>query len=159
MSQLSFLDKPKKEHGGSLSTKGSRKTARTLDSRKPMHLVLKSKKAIVLFKNRKMLKGVLMKQAKNFGIKIYSETIQTDHWHLCVKITNRRLYRAFIRSVTGILARQLGKGLWDLAPYSRIVQWGRDFLNVLDYLLLNHCEVEKIVPYAIRKKRSSILQA
>lgn len=157
MTQLSFLEKPKKESGGSLQTKGLRKSARVLDSRKPMHLVLKSNKSIVLFKYKKKLQNILRKQAKTFGVKIYSETVQSDHWHLFIKITNRRLYRGFIRSVTGLIARLLGKGIWDFAPYSRIVQWGRDFWNVKDYFLLNECEVSKIVPYAVRKRRTSKL--
>lgn len=157
MKQLSLIKKPKTEFGGTLIVKGSRKTARVLDSRKPMHLVLKSKKSIVLFKHQKKLRVVLQKQAKTFGIKIYSETVQSDHWHLFIKITNRRLYRGFIRSVTGILARMLGKGIWDFAPYSRIVNWGTDFSNVKDYLLLNYCEVNGIVPYALRKKYKTTL--
>ncbi|MBY0384206.1 transposase [bacterium] len=152
MKQLTFIEKPKIESGGSL-LKGRRKTERVLNSRKPMHLVLKTKSAFSLFKQKNKLQAVLKKQAKTFGIKIYSESIQVDHWHLCLKITNRRLYRGFIRSLTGIIARQLGKGLWELRPYSRIVEWGRDFLNVTDYLLLNHCEASGIVPYAIRKRR------
>lgn len=154
MKQLSFIKKPSAEYGGSL-LKGRRKTERTLNSRKPMHLVLKTQSAVTLFKRKHTLQAVLRKQAKNFGVKIYSESIQTDHWHICLKITNRQLYRAFIRSLTGILARQLGKGLWRLRPYSRIVEWGRDFLNVSDYILLNTCEISGLVPYGIRKHKKT----
>ena len=152
MKQLSFIKKPVTEFGGSL-LKGKRKSERVLNSRKPMHLVLKTKSAFSLFKQKKKLQSVLRKQAKIFGVKIYSESIQSDHWHLCLKITNRRLYRGFIRSLTGIIARSFGKGLWRLRPYTRIVDWGKDFLNVKDYLLLNYCEVNGIVPYAIRKEQ------
>jgi REP element-mobilizing transposase RayT len=152
MKQLTFIKNPKVEYGGALLN-GRRKTERVLNSRKPMHLVLKTKNTFSLFKQKKKLQVVLRRQAKTFGVKIYSESIQSDHWHICLKITNRRLYRGFIRSLTGIIARQLGKGLWILRPYSRIVEWGRDFLNVSDYLLLNHCEISGIVPYALRKKR------
>jgi REP element-mobilizing transposase RayT len=153
MKQISFLPKQKLESGGASNKKGKRKTERILDSRRPMHLVLKSKHPVSLFKNKHKLREVLHKQAKTFGVKIYSHSIQQDHWHLVVKITNRFLYRGFIRSLTGITARLLGKGLWRLCPYSRIVSWGRDFLTVLDYLLLNECEVLEIVPQAIRKRR------
>lgn len=154
MKQLTLIKKPRTEYGGSL-LKGRRKTERVLNSRKPMHLVLKAKKVYVLFKQKNKLKSILKKQAKTFGVQVYSESIQADHWHLCLKITNRRLYRGFIRSLTGIIARLLGKGLWELRPYSRIVEWGRDFLNVNDYLLLNYCEANGIVPYAIRKRRKT----
>lgn len=159
MKQLTLIKKPPTEYGGSL-LKGRRKTERTLNSRKPMHLVLKTKSSSFLFKQKQKMQTVLRKQAKTFGVKIYSESIQSDHWHICLKITNRRLYRGFIRSLTGIIARQLGKGLWQLRPYSRIVEWGRDFLNVKDYLLLNYCEMSGIVPYTARKtqKKSTNLQ-
>lgn len=150
--QMSFFKRNKKEFGGTYLKKGQRKVARVLDSRRPTHLVLKSKKSISLFKNKHILREILRKQAKTFGVKVYSNSIQKDHWHLVVKITNRYLYRGFIRSLTGIIARQLGKGLWRLCPYSRIVEWGKDYLNVIDYLLLNECEVLEIVPYAIRRK-------
>lgn len=153
MKQISFFAKQKLEFGGSLNQKGRRKTERILDSRRPMHLVLKSKRPISLFKNKRRLSSVLKKQAKTFGIKVYSHSIQRDHWHLVIKITNRILYRGFIRSLTGVIARLLGRGLWRLCPYSRIVSWGRDFLTVLDYLLLNDCEVLEIVPQAIRKRK------
>lgn len=152
MKQISFFEKQKLEFGGSLHKKGKRKIQRVLDSRRPMHLVLKSKKSISLFKNKHNLLGILKKQAKAFGIKIYSHSLQKDHWHLCIKITNRRLYRGFIRALTGITARRLGKGIWRLCPYSRVVNWGRDFLTVLDYLLLNECEALEVVPQAIRKR-------
>lgn len=151
MKQLTLIEKPKTEFGGSF-LKGRRKTQRILNSRKPIHLVLKTKKAFVIFKQKNKLQFILRKQAKTFGIKIYSESIQSDHWHICLQITNRRLYRGFIRSLTGLIARELGKGLWALRPYTRVVEWGKDFLNVSDYILLNQCEISGIVPYAIRKQ-------
>ncbi len=149
--QLTFFKNSQKESGGSL-LKGKRKTARILDSRKPINFVLKSQKSVNLYLQRRQLRQLLFAYAKKFGVKVYSESVQRDHWHFCIKITNRQLYRAFIRALTGIIARKLGKGLWVQPPYSRIVTWGRDFLNVLDYILLNQCEVAGIVPYAIRKK-------
>ncbi|MBY0385728.1 hypothetical protein K2X05_11280 [bacterium] len=83
MKQLTLIKKPKTEFGGSL-LKGRRKTERILNSRKPMHLVLKSKNVFLLFKQKYRLQVLLKKQAKTFGIKIYSESIQSDHWHICL---------------------------------------------------------------------------
>ena len=80
MKQLALLKKPKTEFGGSLNSKGRRKTERPLDRNRPMHFVLKSNKAFVLFKNKVGLRKLLRKQAGTFGIKIYSETVQKDHW-------------------------------------------------------------------------------
>jgi hypothetical protein len=151
--QLSFFKPAPKEFGGALSGKGKRKTARVLDCRKPLHFVLKSKKTGNLYLHRVLIRKLLYLYAKRFAVKVYKESVQKDHFHFCIKITNRLLYRAFIRALTGVIAQHLGKGLWMLTPYSRVVTWGRDLGYVLDYLLLNDCEVGKIVPYAIRKSR------
>jgi REP element-mobilizing transposase RayT len=151
--QMSFFKPTPKEFGGALSVQGKRKTARLLDCRKPIHFVLKSKKTVTLYHHRVLLRKLLYLYAKRFGVKVYKESVQKDHFHFCIKITNRRLYRSFIRALTGVISQYLGKGLWSLIPYSRVVTWGRDFLNVLDYLLLNDCEVSKIVPYAMRKSK------
>lgn len=150
--QMNFFKKTEKEFGGSLLI-GKRKTARVLDSRKPIHFVLKCNKSVILHAHRKRLRYLLFFYAKKFGIKVYKESVQKDHWHFCLKITNRHLYRSFIRALTGTIALQFGKGLWIQRPFSRIVTWGRDFLTVLDYIHLNECEVSGIVPYAIRKTR------
>ncbi|MBY0384781.1 hypothetical protein K2X05_06440, partial [bacterium] len=74
MKQLTFIKKPPTEYGGSL-LKARRKTERALNSRKPMHLVLKTKSTSSLFKQKKKLQTVLRKQAKTFGVKIFSESI------------------------------------------------------------------------------------
>ncbi len=153
--QMTFFKKTQTEFGGTLN-QGKRKEARTLDSRKPIHFVLKSQKSANLYLRRLELRKLLFRYANKFGIKVYKESVQRDHWHFCIKITNRHLYRAFIRALTGTIALKMGKGLWSQAPFSRIVTWGRDFLNVLDYILLNQCEVATIVPYAIRKTRRQI---
>ena len=152
--QMAFFKKTEKEFGGSL-LKGKRKIARTLDSRKPLHFVLKCQKSIKLPLHRKTLQQLLRRYAKQFGVKVYKESVQKDHWHFCIKITTRHLYRSFIRALTGTIARRFGKGLWIQRPYSRVVAWGRDFLTVLDYILLNVCEVFGIVPYAERRARTN----
>lgn len=148
--QMSFFRSAEKEFGGSLAVKGRRKTARVLDSRKPLHFVLKSNHRTNLYPHRVLLRKLLSLYAKRFGIKVYKESVQRDHFHFCIKITNRQLYRGFIRALTGVISQKLGRGIWSLLPYSRVISWGRDFLAVLDYILLNDCEVSGVVPYAIR---------
>lgn len=57
--------------------------------------------------------------------------------HLIIQIPGRKEYVAFIRSLTGLVARKLGKGLWKLLPFTRIANWGRDFRNLVNYLRKN----------------------
>jgi REP element-mobilizing transposase RayT len=151
--QMNFFKPVEKESGGVLSVKGKRKAARVLDRTKPLHFVLKSRKSVNLYSHRILVRKFLFLYAKKFGVKVYKESVQKDHVHFCIKITNRQLYRAFIRALTGVISQKLGKGLWILAPYSRVVAWGRDFLGLLDYILLNDCEVGGRVPYAVRGPR------
>ena len=127
-----------------------------LDRRKPLHFVLKSRKSANLYSHRVLLRKLLFLYAKKIGVKVYKESVQKDHFHFCIKITNRQLYRAFIRALTGVISQKLGKGLWTLAPFSRLVAWGKDFLGVLDYILLNDCEVGGRVPYATRGSRRKV---
>ncbi len=42
--------------------------------------------------------------------------MQKDHFHFCIKITNRALYRGFIRALAGVISQKLGKGIWALMP-------------------------------------------
>jgi REP element-mobilizing transposase RayT len=132
---MNFFKPAERESGGSLSLQGKRKTARALDCRKPLHFVLKSKKSVNLYSHRVLLRRLLFLYAKRFGVKVYKESVQKDHLHFCIKITNRQLYRGFIRSLTGVISQKLGQGLWILKPYSRVLTWGREFLNILDYIL------------------------
>lgn len=152
--QMNFFKKAETQFGGSLGL-GQRKTARVLDSRKPIHFVLKAHPSKNLYFRRRELRELLYRFSRKFGVKIYSESVQRDHWHICLKMTHRALYRSFIRALTGTIALKLGKGLWIQRPFSRIVSWGRDFLSVQDYILLNQCEAAGIVPYAIRKSHKS----
>ena len=102
--QMSFLKPAVKEFGGSLAVKGKRKIERVLDSRKPLHFVLKSKKSANLYSHRVLLRKLLYLYAKRFGVKVYKESVQQDHFHFCIKITNRDFYRRFIRALTGVIS-------------------------------------------------------
>jgi REP element-mobilizing transposase RayT len=129
--QMSFFKPTSKEFGGTLALKGKRKTARVLDCSKPIHFVLKSKKTVTLYHHRVLLRKLLYLYAKRFGVKVYKESVQKDHFHFCIKITNRPLYRSFIRALTGVISQHLGKGLWSLIPYSRVVYLGTGFFKRL----------------------------
>lgn len=42
---------------------------------------------------------------------------------------------------------------WDALIYSRLVAWGRDFANVMNYIEMNTFEAEGLIPYQKRKSR------
>ena len=71
--------------------------------------------------------------------------------HLLVKIDTRDSYKKFIHSVTSALAVYLRKlkpnleSVFSLRPYTRIVSWGKDFKNALEYLILNKLEAMGLI--------------
>lgn len=134
-----FITKTEIEFGGSLLS-GKRKTARPLDSTKPIHTILKATNSLLLLKNRVEVEHILVKYAKKFALKIYDCGIHADHIHLSLKIPNRRLYLRWIRSVTSVLVLRF-KGLkWKLRPYTRVAAWGRAFRTLKNYICKNREE-------------------
>ena len=62
-------------------------------------------------------------------------------------IPSREAYKSFIRTLTAAVVRAISKfagkalkGIFDLRPYTRILEWGRDYRNVKDYHDLNDLE-------------------
>jgi hypothetical protein len=73
-------------------------------------------------------------------------------------IPSKKAYLAFIRTITSLLVSFLSKlkgrslkGLFDLRPFTRILSWGRDFRNVINYHELNDMEARGLF---IRKKKA-----
>lgn len=151
MKQLSLIPKKEKDfHGGSLQ-QNRRKIQRPLCRKRSMHLVLKCYKRQSLFENKKLLQTLIKKYGKKFGIKVYSLSIQHDHVHSLIRISNREGYVKFIRSLTGQMARKLEIGLFKFLPFTRIVEWGRAYKKAQAYLQKNEDEVHGRRTYEPRK--------
>ena len=196
--QLSFI-KPQLKFFGGILLNGRRKSTRPLSSKDSIHFVLRSSWAMVsdsflASKNRKSVDLLITHFAKKFGVKIYQRAIQTNHIHLLLRITNRTLYKAFIRALSGKIASYVmgqqsfklfkesrmvslkskrvseggdgsfpshdqvkseaylkSEGFWEYRPFSRIVNWGRDFKNCTSYLKQNILEALGFIPYTARK--------
>ncbi len=145
MKQLTLISKPDLACGGELNN--TRQEKRVLSSRRPIHLVLKTRSSASLFKSRLVIKSLTSKYAKTFGIKVHASSVQRDHVHFVIKMASRRAYIGFIRTLTGQIARRFGRGLFELRPYTRIGTWGREFRSLLDYLFRNDLEVFNIWRY------------
>ncbi|HAG91553.1 MAG TPA: hypothetical protein DCL41_06760 [Bdellovibrionales bacterium] len=147
MKQLSLIPKPNLECGESLQNSGKQK--RILSSRRPTHLVLKAHKN-TLFKHRNFIQQTLEKQAANFHHKLLTWSVQKDHIHLLIRFFDRLSYIKFIRALTGLIARKLGRGLWKFRPYTKVLSWGRETWNVNNYIFRNELEVFKFWKYKPR---------
>jgi REP element-mobilizing transposase RayT len=156
--QASFLKHPafrhldRREHGGKLY-QGMRKRERILDPGKPLHVVLRSKRATgdwsLLDPAHERRIGHLVRQcARRQGVRIFRYANAGNHLHLVIQARRRKNYQDFLRLVGGLVARavtgarkgrRIGK-FWDALAYSRVVTWGRELRNVSFYVLMNELE-------------------
>jgi hypothetical protein len=161
--QLSFqgkgFDKPKDIFGGSLLNGNNPKTKRPLETRFPLHLVLRAKKGGMRQPNAiKQVHDIVYKTAKKHGITIYKFANSGNHLHMALRLTHMALrltrlmrWRGFIKEVSGRIASLMrkikvtepGESYWLYRPFTRIVRgWKKAFKNLLDYIELNILEAE-----------------
>jgi len=168
----------RKEHGGDFSIR-RRKSKRHLTIKNPFHVTLRSELATgkrSLLRHKNMIYKVLHKASRRFRVKIYQQAICGNHIHLLVRGRQRFAMQNFFRVVAGHIAQKIlelhpisdpernrgnapVKGVktkyqrkfWGALLYSRMVRWGRDFSNVMNYIERNVLEAIGWIPY-VRKK-------
>jgi hypothetical protein len=140
------------DHGGAVR-QGRRKIERPISTRRPMHVVLRSDRAYgewSLSRHRREVRAALGACAKRNGLKIDDFANVGTHLHLLVRARRREAFQAFLRSFAGIVARVVtgarrnrpipGGSFWSTLAWSRVVQWGRDYVAVLHYIFRNRIE-------------------
>jgi hypothetical protein len=151
--------------GGNSLNKGNPKEKRPLSIKRTSHLVMRSLLArgplsFLRFEGR--IQQIVNKQGKRFGVKVYRFANGGNHLHMVILPMSRRAFNAFIRAITGLIARlvlgvQRGnpKGLlfWEKRPFTRIVEWGQDYKRVCKYLLQNTLEALGFIDYQPRRTR------
>ena len=153
MKQTSWFKRGKEAFGGDLlTTRAERARRRPLSTTHTMHLVLRSSQAKGDWSFRKhaaVINRLLRKYADKFGVRIISFANVGNHLHLQVKLSNRHVYPAFIRALTGGIAlaitgankfRKLSQRFWDRRPYTRIVIGYRAIRILRDYIGINTLE-------------------
>jgi hypothetical protein len=141
--QKKLFPLPPNVHGAAFH-EGKRKRLRPLSTKAPLHLILKAerdfddKAAFVLAK--------ALDLAKRFELLVLDQAINHDHLHLVLKVPHRSRYNAFIRALTGVLARRIGKGIWQTSPFTRVAGWGKELRALEKYLEMNRFEAEGIMP-------------
>ncbi len=149
----------RKFHGG-IYSKGKRKTKRPLDTKKPLHLVLKSHKAKGRMSfyhpdNKTKVHTIVYKYAERFGIKIFDFSNSGDHLHMSLKIHDRKQFQNFLRTISGLISRLATKAergvpkgkFWDTLAFTRVADWGRQFKNLRKYIFQNVLEASGAIPY------------
>jgi len=160
--------KPRGHFGGRYLKNYNPNCERPMDSKKALHLVLKSSQAVgeKSFKSKKneaKIWGIINKHAEKTGIKIYEYANGGNHLHLLLRAKYRDDYTAFIKTITGLIARMVGnsqrgkplnKKFWDARPFSRIVSFAKqEFKAIKTYLLRNTLEAIGWMKYISRDSR------
>ncbi len=160
--QLAFEVLPaRKFHGGEISS-GKRKEARPTVTRRPMHLVLRSSRAngaLSLRRKEREIRELVTVFAKKFHVQIYSSSNNGNHLHLVIQAKDRVGFKKFLMSISGRIAQVITRArkgqkldgkFWDYVPFTRIVEWGKDFQGVMKYVLQNILESTGVIPYQTR---------
>ncbi len=170
----------RREHGGAFSVR-RRKSKRPLTTRNAFHVTLRSDLATgkrSLLRHKNLIYRILNKASRRFGVKIYQQAICGNHIHLLIRGRYRFAIQNFFRVVAGHIAQKIlelqplppfekkrGNALkpgmnesyrrkfWGALVYSRMVRWGRDFSNVVNYIERNVLEAIGWIPYIRTKSR------
>lgn len=152
-----------KEFGGT-ALKGNPREARPISTRKPIHLVMRSslargERSFLKEKRARRIESLVRRLAKSKGVKVYRFANSGNHLHFLLLPSSRAAFNAYVRAVSGLIARIAlgtergsGQGLkfWDARPYTRVVEWGREFKAVCRYVLQNTLEALGFIPFQPR---------
>ena len=149
------LNKPKDTFGGSQFAKSNPKTKRPLASKLPLHVVLKANQGgMRLPKVYNEVNNLVVDISKKHAVTIYEWANVGNHIHLVVKLRNVTGWSAYIRELTGRIARHLQQTdisrkdakFWRYRPFTRIVRsWKKAFRDAKDYVHLNWLEAERFI--------------
>lgn len=154
-----FFRNYKKSFGGS-ELVGRRKSRRPLSTKSPVHLILKSKTQKIFHPNNQSLRDLILRTAKKFNIQVHEYALNWSHIHLIIQLWDRQDYVRFIRALTSLMAMAFEKSrarntlqkssekntisgtekLFTLRPFTRILAWGKDYKNTVQYVFLNFQE-------------------
>jgi len=150
--QMSFFASPSPVHGGAAS-KGRAKVARPIATKRPMHVILKSTRAVKewsLLRHRAGVDKITNDVANRFGVKLYRVANVGNHLHLLVQVKRREHFQNFLRVLAQkimFLVTRARKGspvgkFWDALAFSRVVEWGQDWRGMLAYVGKNVLEAK-----------------
>ncbi len=141
---------------------GKKKSQRPLDLNKSIHLVLRLKELKLFLPSNVVLRQMIFTIAQKRQIKIYHLILNWTHVHICLKLSSRKAYTQFIRELTSKLvkyfSKQTKRHLKDIflyRPFTRVVNWGKDFLALKNYFKKNEKESGVVQSSEIKKKNVS----
>jgi hypothetical protein len=155
------------EHGG-IVRKGKRKLARPIDPSRSLHVTMRSSRArgewsFLAPHNRGMVHLLVLDTAERYGIHIYKWQNVGNHIHLAIQGPSRRAIQAFLKvlpqrimfAVTGARKGNPVGRFFDEIAHTRVVNWGREFKALLDYIWKNTLEALGFNREEIREMRAN----
>jgi REP element-mobilizing transposase RayT len=154
--QAEEFNKQKDSFGGALLKGNNAKIKRPLESKLPIHLVLRSNKGGMRHpKSIDVVHGTVRDVSKKHGVTVYHNANVGNHLHMVIKIPARTRWSAYIRELTGRIAQRV-QGLkgteaaalkfWKDRPFTRIIRsWRKAFKAALEYVELNLLEAEGFI--------------
>ena len=104
-----------------------------------VHLVLRARLPVLrLRKNKAIVSQLLCETAEKFQVKIYNNSLNSNHIHLLVKAPTQKSLYDFLRVLTGQIAQRItgavrGKknelSFWLRPAWKRMVNWGSFRIN------------------------------
>lgn len=133
---------------------------RAFTSGKALHVTMRSRYTCFRQKrSRKIFSELLWRTAERFNVRIYQNSLNSNHCHLVLYAKSRDSLQNFLRVFAGQLAQRIsgatrGKrlrlGFWLNIAWSRVVEWGRAYRAVIAYVYQNQLESLGLVPYRPR---------
>ena len=124
------------------------------------HLVLRARLPILRLKrNKAIISQLFFELSERFQVKIYNNSLNSNHIHLLVKAKTQKDLHGFLRVLAGQIAQKITgavKGrksklsFWLKPAWKRIVHWGRDFLHLNQYIYQNQLESLGLIAYQPR---------
>ncbi|MGZ3687846.1 MAG: hypothetical protein ACXVBW_06080 [Bdellovibrionota bacterium] len=143
------------EHGSGIRER-RRKLARPIAKNRCLHLTLRSERAkghwsLFQERNERHVKHLVHALARKRGVRIYQYANSGNHLHILLHPkSGREEFQRYLKTLTGLIARHVtgarkgqAKGkFWDGLAYTRLVEWGRDFINAKRYVIQNEDETK-----------------
>jgi REP element-mobilizing transposase RayT len=128
------------------------------------HIVLRARvPKLREHRNKQLISSLLFEISDRFNIKVYNNSLNSNHIHLLVKARTQKDLQDFLRVFAGQVAQRLTGAVrgrkntlsfWLKPVWKRIVHWGRDFQNLHRYIYQNQLETLGFVSYRQRKSKT-----
>lgn len=135
--------------GGDLLKKSHAKTKRPFSPRAAVHVVMRARSPYSLLKKmrRQKIASIVEGLGKHHHVHIHRFANAGNHLHFLVECRERKGFIAFLRAVSGAIARFIkatepgDKSFWLQRPWTRVVAAsGRAFVTAWRYVDLNEIE-------------------